>query len=62
MKRIFGSAAIAGSVLLGACGMFGPMGEQVRDQPQKTVYKSADEADEESPNLAPVQKVPGESR
>jgi hypothetical protein len=42
--------------------MFGPMGELVREQPQKTVYKSADETNEESPNLAPVQKVPGESR
>jgi len=54
--------ALVGPMFFGACGLIGPAGEQVREQPQKTVYKAADEAETEGdrPNLPPVQKVPGE--
>jgi len=61
VNRIIGIAALAGSISLGACGMFGPTGEQVREQPSRTVYKAADETETESLNLPPAaQKVPGE--
>jgi hypothetical protein len=59
-KVMITAIALAGSIFFGACGMFGPSREQVREQPQKTLYKAADETDDDRPNLAPVQKVPGE--
>jgi hypothetical protein len=52
--------ALAGSMFFTACGLMGPTGEQVQQQPRKTVYKSADETQSDQPNLPPVQKVPGE--
>jgi len=51
---------LAGSVFFPACGMMGPPGEQVQQQPQKTVYKSADETEPDQVKLAPAEKVPGE--
>jgi hypothetical protein len=51
---------LAGSMFFAACGMTGPAGEQVQQQPRKTVYKSADETDPDQAKLAPTQKVPGE--
>jgi hypothetical protein len=51
---------LAGSMFFVACGMMGPAGEQVQQQPRKTVYKSADETEPDQAKLAPIQKVPGE--
>jgi len=61
-KVMIAAVALVGPMFFGACGLMGPAGEQVREQPQKTVYKAADEAESqgERPNLPPVQKVPGE--
>ncbi len=61
-KSMIAAIALVGPMFFGACGLIGPAGEQVREQPQKTVYKAADEAETEGdrPNLPPVQKVPGE--
>jgi predicted small secreted protein len=59
-KNMVVAIILAGSMFLAACGMMGPAGEQVRQQPQKTVYKSADETEPDQAKLAPVQKVPGE--
>jgi hypothetical protein len=61
-KSMIAAIALVGPMFFGACGLMGPAGEQVREQPQKTVYKAADEAESEGdrPNLSPVQKVPGE--
>jgi hypothetical protein len=59
-KNMVAPIILAGSMFLAACGMMGPAGEQVRQQPQKTVYKSADETEPDQAKLAPVQKVPGE--
>jgi hypothetical protein len=59
-KVMITAIALAGSIFFGACGMFNPTGEQVREQPRKTVYKAADETESDRPNLAPIQKVPGE--
>jgi len=56
----FAACGLAGSIFVGACGMFKPTGEQVREQPSKTIYKAADETESERPNLTPAQKVPGE--
>jgi hypothetical protein len=47
-------------VCFAVIGLVGSMGEQVQQQPRKTLYKSADETESDQPNLAPVQKVPGE--
>ena len=53
--------ALVGPMFFGGCGLLGPAGEQVREQPQKTVYKAADELESESDRpIQPVQKVPGE--
>ena len=61
-KGMIAAIALVGPMFFGACGLIGPGGEQVREQSQKTVYKTADEAETEGdrPNLPPVQKVPGE--
>src|SRR5207245_10854477 len=61
-KSMIAAIALVGPMFFGACGLIGPGGEQVREQPQKTVYKAAYEAESEGdrPNLPPVQKVPGE--
>jgi hypothetical protein len=52
--------ALVGSIFFTACGLIGPTGEQVQQQPRKTLYKAADETEGDQPNLGPVQKVPGE--
>jgi hypothetical protein len=54
------ATAFAGSIFFTACGLIGPTGEQVQQQPRKTLYKAADETQSDQPNLGPVQKVPGE--
>jgi hypothetical protein len=60
VKIVFVGVAVAGA-LIAACGMVGPMGEQVRQGSQTTVYKSADESAIDSPMVTPVpKKVPGE--
>jgi hypothetical protein len=59
-KGLIAAIALAGSIFFGACGLMRPTGEQVQQQPRKTVYKSADETESDQPNLPPVQKVPGE--
>jgi hypothetical protein len=59
-KVMIAAIALVGSIFFGACGILNPTGEQVREQPQKTVYKAADETESDRPNLAPTQKVPGE--
>ncbi len=61
MKPLLSAFAIVGTLLISACGMVGPGVEEVRNQPAKTVYRSADEsAAEASPVVLPKQKVPGE--
>lgn len=59
-KRMIAVLALSGSIFFGACAIFKPTGEQVREQPSKAVYQGADEADDDSPNLGSTQKVPGE--
>jgi hypothetical protein len=59
-KIMIATIVLAGSIFLSACGMFKPTGEQVRKEPQKTVYKASDETESDRFNLAPAQKVPGE--
>ena len=59
-KNMVAAIILAGSVFFPACGMMGPPGEQVQQQPQKTVYKSADETEPDQVKLAPAEKVPGE--
>jgi hypothetical protein len=62
MKRIIAVAAIASSLFIAACGMFGPV-EKVQQQPNKTVYRAADENPIESATVTPApEKVPGEKR
>jgi hypothetical protein len=62
MKRIIAVPAIAGSLFIAACGMFGPV-EKVQQQPNKTVYRAAGENPFETPSVTPApQKVPGEKR
>jgi hypothetical protein len=59
-KVMINATALVGSIFFTACGLIGPTGEQVQQQPEKTLYKAADETESDQPNLAPVQKVPGE--
>ena len=59
-KNMVAVIILAGSMFFVACGMTGPAGEQVQQQPRKTVYKSADETEPDQAKLAPIQKVPGE--
>jgi hypothetical protein len=60
VKQIIAASALGGSLFIAACGMFGPA-EQVQRQPNKTVYRSADESPIDSPTVtAAPQKVPGE--
>jgi len=60
VKAVFVAVAVTGP-LIAACGVLGPTGEQVRQRPQTTVYKSAAESAIETPTVTPVpQKVPGE--
>lgn len=52
---------MVGVLLIGACSMVGPGVEEVRKEPAKTVYRSADESTAEAPPVVPPkQKVPGE--
>jgi hypothetical protein len=54
------ASPLGGSLFIAACGMFG-LAEQVQRQPNKTVYRSADESPIDSPTAtAASQKVPGE--
>jgi hypothetical protein len=39
--------ALVESMFFTACGLMGRTGEQVQQQPRKTVYKAADEAETE---------------
>jgi multidrug efflux pump subunit AcrA (membrane-fusion protein) len=60
VKQIIAALALVGSLFIASCGMFGPV-EQVQQQPNKTVYRSAEESPIDSPTVtAPPQKVPGE--
>jgi hypothetical protein len=60
VKQIIAASPLGGSLFIAACGMFGPA-EQVQRQPNKTVYRFADESPIDSPTVtaAPV-KVPSE--
>jgi hypothetical protein len=62
LQGMIAAIALVGSMFFSACGLIGPTGKQVQQQPRKTAYKSDDETETESdrPNLAPIQKVPGE--
>jgi hypothetical protein len=59
-KVMINAIALVGSIFFTACGLIGPTGEQVQQQPRKTLYKAADETESDQPNLRPIQKVPGE--
>jgi hypothetical protein len=62
MKRIIAAATIGSSLFIGACGLFSPV-EKVQQQPNKTVYRAADENPFEGPSVTPApEKVPGEKR
>ena len=60
VTRIFVVIIAAGTLMLGACGTLTSSGELVRQEPQKTVYKSAEEPESDQATVAPTQKVPGE--
>jgi hypothetical protein len=60
VNRIVFALAIAGTLFLSACGFFGS-GEEVRQQPRRTVYRSAEEIPTDEPIIVPKkEKVPGE--
>jgi hypothetical protein len=61
VKRILVSLATAGALFISGCGFFGNSGEVREHQSQKTVFKSADENNIDTPTATPKpQKVPGE--
>ena len=48
-------------ILHNGCKNAAPVNEQFQERPNKTVYRAADEETrEESPTVAPQQKVPGQ--
>jgi hypothetical protein len=62
VNRLGFALAMAGALFLSACGFFGPgAGEEVRQQPRRTVYRSADESPPDEPVVVgKKEKVPGE--
>jgi hypothetical protein len=62
MKEIVAVLTIAGSLTIAGCSLFGPS-EKVQNEPQRAVYRAADENPGDLPDVTPVrEKVPGESR
>jgi hypothetical protein len=60
-KGVLAAIVLVESMFFGACKTAGPGPEQVRQEPAKTVYKSADEDAADAPAVVPPrQKVPGE--
>ena len=48
-------------LLAGCSTLLGPTNEKVRQEPNKTVYRSTDESAADAPTtVAPHQKIPGE--
>ena len=61
MKKIL-ALTIVSSLAVTACSLFAPP-ERVRAEPKRTVYRAAEEAPPDNPDVTPVrEKVPGESR
>jgi hypothetical protein len=55
--------ALVAALLLGgfaSCSSMTPGNEKYREEPKKTVYKSAEENPDAPPVIAPRQRVPGE--
>jgi hypothetical protein len=62
VKRIVAIFTIAGSFAIVGCGAFGP-GEEVRQEPARTVYRAPDQSPLDVPEMPPLrEKVPGETR
>jgi hypothetical protein len=62
VKEIVVVFAIAGSLAMVGCSLLGS-GEEVRDEPRRSIYRAANENPVDNPDVTPVQeKVPGESR
>jgi hypothetical protein len=62
VKEIAVVFAIAGSLAMVGCNLLGS-GEEVRDEPRRSIYRAANENPVDNPDVTPVQeKVPGESR
>jgi endonuclease YncB( thermonuclease family) len=63
VQQVIRALAITAALFISACSMLNslkPTNEQVRHDPQRTVYRSADGDTNEKVNLPPAQKVPGE--
>jgi hypothetical protein len=62
VNRLRFALAMTGALFLSACGFFGPgAGEEVRQQPRRNVYRSADENPPDEPIVVgKKEKVPGE--
>ena len=61
MKAGVAAAVVATAFVMAACSMLGPSGEEFREQPKKTVYRSTDESAIDNPSVTPLpRKVPGE--
>jgi len=62
VKEIAVVFAIVGSLAMVGCSLLGS-GEEVRDEPRRSIYRAANENPVDNPDVTPVQeKVPGESR
>jgi hypothetical protein len=62
VKEIVVVFAIAGSLAMAGCSLLGS-GEEVRDEPRRSIYRAANESPVDNPDVTPVrEKVPGESR
>lgn len=62
VKGIVALAAIAGSLTVAACSLFGP-GEAVRHESGRTLYRAAEENPAGAPDVTSLrEKVPGETR
>ena len=62
VKEIVVVFTIAGSFATAGCSLLGS-GEEVRDEPRRSIYRAANENPVDNPDVTPVhEKVPGESR
>jgi len=62
VKEIVVLFAIAGSLAIIGCGVFGP-GEEVRQEPARTVYRASEQSPLDVPEMPRLrEKVPGETR